>query len=142
MMIEFKKFIVPVDGSDSSMRAAEYSVELIRHTGGEILLLHCHRPFSTLRGEPYLQMAINKVIKKSNQLLEPYRELFNKSGMKFEELLLQGSPGDVISETAGIEKCDMIIMGTKGRSSLEGLFLGSVAHRVLYSAPCPVLVIR
>jgi len=141
-MINFKKFLVPVDGSTSSMRAAEYSVELVRRIGGEILLLHSHRPFSTLRGEPYLQMAINKVIKKSNQLLEPYRELFNNNGIKFEELILQGSPGDVISETAGIEKCDMIIMGTKGRSRLEGLIVGSVAHRVLYSASCPVLVIR
>jgi len=141
-MINFKKFLVPVDGSTSSMRAAEYSVELARRIGGEILLLHSHRPFSTLRGEPYLQMAINKVIKNSNQLLEPYRELLNNNGIKFEELILQGSPGSVISETAGIEKCDMIIMGSKGRSRLEGLIVGSVAHRVLHSASCPVLVIR
>ncbi len=141
-MTEFKKFMVPVDGSDSSMRAAEYCVELIRHISGEVLLLHSHRPFSALLGEPYLQMAINKVAKKSNQLLEPYRELFIKNGIKFEELILQGSPGDVISKTAGLEKCDMIIMGTKGRSRLEGLVIGSVAHRVLRSAPCPVLVTR
>ncbi len=141
-MIAFKKFLVPVDGSDSSMRAAEYSVELVRRTGGDILLLHSHRPFPTMLGEPYFQMAIDKITAASNELLEPYRALFMSKGMNFEELILEGSPGNVISKTAGIERCDMIIMGTRGRSHLEGLLLGSVAHRVLHSAPCPVLVIR
>lgn len=141
-MINFKKFMVPVDGSDSSMRAAQYSVELIRRIGGEILLLHSHRPFPTMRGEPYFQMAIDKTLESSNELLEPYRELFTQKGIKFEELILEGSPGNVISKTAGIERCDMIVMGTRGRSKLKGLLLGSVAHRVLHSAPCPVLVVR
>jgi nucleotide-binding universal stress UspA family protein len=36
----------------------------------------------------------------------------------------------------------MIVMGSRGRTNLEGLILGSVAHRVLHAAACPVLIIR
>jgi nucleotide-binding universal stress UspA family protein len=42
----------------------------------------------------------------------------------------------------GMEKADMIIMGSRGRTDLEGLLLGSCTHRVLKTASCPVLVIR
>ena len=141
-MLQLKKLLVPVDGSAPSVRATNYSIDLCRLSGAEIVLVHCHRPFPALLGEPYLQAAINKIVEKSNQLLDPYRQLLQAKNTRFQERILQGSPAGVISNTAGLEKCDMIIMGTSGRSSLEGLILGSVAHRVLHSAPCPILLIR
>jgi nucleotide-binding universal stress UspA family protein len=140
--MQLNKIFVPVDGSDHSMRAAEYALELARLMDAEIVLIHCHRPFPVVLGEPYFQKAINKIMEKSNQLLDPYRKLFRESGVRFTERILEGPAGDVISDVAEIEKADMIIMGSRGHSDLKGLFLGSVAHRVLHSAPCPVLVIR
>lgn len=49
---------------------------------------------------------------------------------------------DAIVEVAKIEHCDLIVMGSRGRTDLEGLLLGSNTHRVLKTAPCPVLVMR
>jgi len=140
--MKLKKFLVPVDGSDYSMRAAKYAAELTDFTNGEIILMHCHRPFPVVLGEPYFQNAINKIMEKSNKLIEPYRKLFQETGTSFIEKILEGPAANAICEVAKIEKLDMIVIGSRGRNKLEGLLLGSCTQRVLNMAPCPVLVIR
>jgi len=140
--MQLKKIVLPVDGSDQATRAVEYAVGLAGMTGARILLVHCHRPFPAILGEPYFQKAVSRILMNSNELLDPYRQMLTSSKANFEDRVLEGPPGHAICEVAAIEKCDMIVMGSRGRSNLEGLLLGSVAHRVLHAAPCPVLIIR
>ena len=134
--------IVPVDGSDYSMRAVDYAIALVSLSDGEILVIHCHRPFPVILGEPYFQNAIDKIMKKSNELLEPYRKTLQNAGVPFADRILEGPAANAICEAAKLEKTDIIVMGSRGRNDLEGLLLGSCTHRVLNMAPCPVLVIR
>ena len=141
-MVDIKKILLPVDGSDHSMKAANYAVELARMSGAEIFLTHCHKPFPAILGEPYYQQAVNKIMKESDKLLEPFRKLFDEKGVAYVERIMEGPPRDAVPNVARHEKCDLIIIGSRGLSDLEGLFLGSVTHRVLRSAPCPVMVIR
>ena len=140
--MQFKKILVPVDGSDHSMRAAEYALELAKLIDAEIFLLHCRKTLPAVLGEPYYQKAVDDLMEKSNELIEPYRDLFQEAGIQFTYRILEGRPTNIIPEVAEIEECDMIIMGSRGHTNLEGLFLGSVTHRVLHIAPCPVLVVR
>lgn len=137
-----QRILVPVDGSSHSSRATEYAIEVARCMNKEILLAHFHKHFPSLTGEPYHQHAISKILSQSNELLEPFRQLISQSGINFEERILEGPPGDRICEVARIEKCEMIVMGCRGRTELQGLILGSVTHRVLHSAICPVLVVK
>ena len=53
-----------------------------------------------------------------------------------------GSPSLKIVETAEAEHVDLIVMATHGRTGLSHLMVGSVAERVVRTAPCPVLTIR
>jgi len=140
--MKLKKFLVPVDGSDYSMRAAKYAAELAKLMDGEIVLMHCHKSFPVVLGEPHFQNAINKIQEKSNELVEPYRKLFQETGTSFIERILERPAAKSICEVAKLEKLDMIVIGSRGRNKLEGLVLGSCTHRVLSTAPCPVLVIR
>lgn len=140
--MEIKKILVPVDGSEHSMRSSGYALDLARLVDAEIILIYCHKPFPVILGEPYYQRAVDDLMQKSNTLLHPFRELLRKGGIQFTDRILEGSPWDIISEVAKIEQCDMIVMGSRGHTDLEGLFIGSVTHRVLSSAPCPVLVVR
>ena len=140
--MELKKILVPVDGSAYSMRAAGYAAELAKSMNSEILLIHCHKSFPVVLGEPYFQKAINKIMKKSNTLLDPYRKMMHDAGVAFADRILEGPAAGAICEVAKIEKIDMIVMGCRGRSDLEGLLLGSCTHRVLSTAACPVLVIK
>jgi nucleotide-binding universal stress UspA family protein len=140
--MEFKKILVPVDGSQSSMRAARAAADLAVSTGAEIVLVHCHKSFPSLLGEPYYQKAVSQILKEANELLAPFRELFKEKRIGFTERLLEGPPRQAVAEVAKHEQCDLIVIGSRGLSDLEGLFLGSVTHRVLRVAPCPVMVIR
>jgi nucleotide-binding universal stress UspA family protein len=140
--MQLKKILVAVDGSDCSARAAEYAADLAKLMDSEILLIHCHKSFPAILGEPYFQNAINKILKKSNELLAPYKQILQDAGVAFIDRILEGPAAQAICEVADIEKIDLIVMGCRGRNDLEGLLLGSCTHRVLKTAPCPVLVIR
>ena len=140
--MQLKKILVAVDGSDCSVRAAEYATDLAKLMDSEILLIHCHKSFPAILGEPYFQNAINKILKKSNELLAPYKQIVQDAGVTLIDRILEGPAAQAICEVADIEKIDLIVMGCRGRNDLEGLLLGSCTHRVLKTAPCPVLVVR
>ena len=57
-------------------------------------------------------------------------------------LLRAGAAADEIVKAAADEHADLLVMGTHGRNGLERFFLGSVADRVIRTAPCPVLTVR
>ncbi|MCK5196708.1 MAG: universal stress protein [Spirochaetales bacterium] len=137
-----KRIMVPVDDSQYSFDAVQYSIDYAESMECQILLLHCHKQFPTVIGEPHLQASINKILENANKLMEPYREIYHENGVHFKELLLEEPAGKVISETAKIEDINLIIMGSRGKSDLAGLILGSTTHKVLHTAPCPVLVVR
>lgn len=134
--------LIPVDGSEHARRASAYAIKLAGLMKARLILLFCHRPFPVKLGEPYFQNAIDKILEQSDERLQPFRSMLAEGGGAFEELIMEGPPGEKICEVARIEKCELIIMGSRGRTDLQGLLLGSVAHRVLHQAPCPVLIVR
>jgi len=140
--MQINKILLAIDGSDHSMKAARYAAQVARMMGGEILALHCHRPFPIAPGEPYFQMAVAGIRDSAHRLMDPFITLLKQSGVPFSDKVEEGRAGDLIPRVAEIEGCDVIVMGSRGRSELKGLVLGSVTHRVLRTAPCPVLVVR
>ena len=136
------KILVPVDGSEQSMRANDYAIKMAGLMSAEIILLYCHKPFPSVLGEPYLQKAITQRLENSRKRLAPFEARLKTEGVAYAERILEGPPGSRICETAQLEDCELIVMGSRGRTDLQGLLLGSTAHRVLHCAPCPVMVVR
>ena len=134
--------LVPVDGSPHAMRANDYAIKMAGLLSAKIIILYCHKPFPSVLGEPYLQKAITQRLENSQKQLEPYEVRLKAAGVACETRILEGPPGSRICETARIENCEMIVMGSRGRTDLQGLLLGSTAHRVLHCAPCPVMVVK
>ena len=56
-------------------------------------------------------------------------------------MILEGDPAEMTNETARVQKCDLIVMGSRGMSNILGLTLGSVSTKVLHSAQCMVLLV-
>src|ERR1700675_1326527 len=65
-----------------------------------------------------------------------------KEGVEAQALLLKGFADEAIVKAAKQQSVDLIVMGTHGRRGAARLFLGSVASRVIATAPCPVMTVR
>jgi nucleotide-binding universal stress UspA family protein len=65
-----------------------------------------------------------------------------RAGVRATGLIVVGSAYEVIARAARSKRADVLVLGTHGRTGLPRFFLGSVAARVLATAPCPVLTVR
>ena len=140
--MQIEKILLPVDGSDCAVKAAEYTLDFAKLMRSEVLLMYSHKPFPSFLGEPYFQEVHDKIMNNARGMMAPFIKMFQSAHVQADERILNGAPGENICRVAEIETCDLIIMGSRGFTDLKGLFLGSVTHRVLHGAPCPVLVIR
>ncbi|MFH1981530.1 MAG: universal stress protein [Pseudomonadota bacterium] len=136
-----RRILLPVDGSDHSTKAVDTAIEMAELMSGDIILVHCRKSLPLYLGEPYFQAVHDQVVSHADEMMVPYRRQLEVSGITFSERILEGRPSEVICRVAELEKCDLIVMGSRGRTDLQGLLLGSVTHRVLHSAPCPVVVV-
>lgn len=136
----FSKVLLAVDGSRHSAHAVERAAEIAETLGSEVLVLHVRELLPT-RGGPvpvdFRDEEVDTAAEVASQL--------NAKGVKatgLREASFYGYTPRVIVEAAERFQADMIIMGSKGRSDLTGLLLGSVTHKVLHLSTVPVLVVR
>ena len=136
----YNRILLPVDGSEHSMHAVAHAVSLVRE-GGEIVV-------ATVLPHPNVIGAMRARKPKSRQdRRQPHHpavmDVIAKDNIACrEKIVLHTSTAEGIIETAEDMKCDLIVMGSRGRSDIEGLLLGSVTHKVLTLATVPVLVVR
>ena len=140
--MKVEKILNPVDGSDHSINATRYAVELARVFNAKIILLYCHERYPIVLAEPYFQEAVNKINKSAEEQVDPFIEILDKNDISFDVRLLEGPAGNRIADVAQIEKIDLIVMGSRGMSDFAGLLLGSVAHQVLHKSKCPVFIAK
>lgn len=141
---ETKKILVPIDGSETSLRAASHALSLARESKGSITLLHVSEiPPLPLHGDD-----LNKYSKEvSNEAEEWFNKIKNFPEGKSVEVktkVLTGAKSvvDTIVKFAKDEDVDTIVIGTKGRSKVSKLLLGSVASGVKNNATCQVILIK
>ncbi len=140
--MSIKTILLAVDGSEQSTAAARHAVNAARAYGARILLLHCHKPVPNVLGEPNFSQAAEWLARDAEAILGPYIELLEEAGVPFEHRAIAGDTVRCIVDVAEAEPCELIIMGSRGLGDFAGLLLGSTAHRVLQTAPCPVTVVR
>ncbi len=137
-----KKILVAVDGSKHSDKVIDAAVEYANLLKAKVILVHCHKKFPTILGEPLRQEAIFATLHKAEMLIAPFSKRLREAQIDVEERLIEEPAGAVIPEVARIQQCDLIIIGSRGLTNLEGLLLGSVTTRVLHITPCSVLVVK
>jgi nucleotide-binding universal stress UspA family protein len=146
---KFSKILVAIDGSHSSMEAAEYAIEMAKKDGAKIIALTVNRialssyGLATPEGEiksPKEKEIILESRKRFDILAQNATQ--NNVELKTELINSQMSVDGAIVEYAESEDVDLIIMGTTGRSGFKKLLLGSVASAVVTYSPCPVMIVK
>jgi nucleotide-binding universal stress UspA family protein len=135
----FGTIVLAIDGSRPSDRAVDYASRLAKESGSRIVAVHVKEVMAGRAAGPVHvdeDEILNKVRGQIKQM--------NDDGIKAELQVtstMTGGPAHVIADTASKESADVIVTGTRGHTALAGVFLGSVAPRLLHLAGCPVLVV-
>ncbi len=137
----FSHILVAVDGSPSSMRAAQLAAEMASKNEGTLRIVVAYEPVPEYLGEPHLQAAISIRMKTVENILQTVQENIRQFSGNIHTEALEGTAADVILHVAQVHQVDVIVMGTRGLGSLSGLFLGSQSQKVLQHASCPVLIV-
>ena len=140
------KLLLAVDGSASSLRAVAQLVALAGElrTAPEIHLLHVHPEIPDARVRQHVPHGDLERYYREESLshLAEAEAVLNAAGLAFSRHIHVGDAAGIIAKLAADQGCAHIVMGTHGRSALAEAVLGSVSHRVLQLACCPVLLVK
>lgn len=141
------RILVPVDGSDAAMRAAHFAAKLSAAAWAELHVLHVLQP------DPVEAAAIDALppeerLARIDTLCDPvFRKLASTLSAWTDPVPLnsRGTIGDPVTEIlARVDrlKPDLMVMGYRGLSPLQGIVMGSVSEKLLRRASCPVTLVR
>lgn len=144
-MTRIKRILHPTDFSAASRPAFARAVDLAKENRAELALVHVLSPIVPLAGDGYISPQAYENLQATVQTqarrqLEALAGKAKKAGARVTSQLLEGTAWDAIGRAA--RRADLIVMGTHGRSGLAKLLMGSVAERVVGTAPCPVMTVR
>jgi nucleotide-binding universal stress UspA family protein len=141
-MTQVRAILHPTDFSPRSEQAFQLACSLARDHGARLLVLHVlERPVFVYGGvlmapPPPAAEEREAVRAKLHRIQAP------DGAVRVEHLLEEGDPATGILQTAQERKCDLIVMGTHGRTGLGRALMGSVAEQVVRRAACPVLTVK
>jgi nucleotide-binding universal stress UspA family protein len=130
-MLLFRTILHPTDFSEPAMYAFGLARAIARASGSELLVVHV-APVRRPRRRRHRREGY-----------EALRRLTTSDpNVRMHPLLLEGDPASQILCSASQQDCDLIVMGTRGRTGLRRLLGGSVSAAVRKDAPCPVVAVQ
>lgn len=138
-MIALKRVLVATDFSATSDAALTYGRALARTFGASLYLLHvAENQFLRSTAADPATLAAARLRWLEDDLTAADRDELRARAV----VEISDSPARAIVDYARGEAIDLIVMGTHGRSAMSQILVGSVAERVVRTAPCPVLTVR
>ena len=145
--VQIKRILVPIDGSNFSVRAAKYAIEVATLQKAQIFCIHVIA--SLPYGYGVAGFAINEYFEDAEKHAQFW---FNNVTEMAKKKDINNVRTDIFTDAESItgaiidyasdKSIDLVIIGTKGRTGLKRLLLGSVAQGVVQHAHCPVLLVR
>ena len=135
-----KTILFPTDFSTASDAALAHAEALAKQSGARLLIVHVEEPPLAYGGGELYYGLPEPNSERIQKMLEDVRP--QDPAVPFEHRLTMGDPAGEVVRIAGDEGCEMIVMGTHGRTGLTRLLMGSVAEQIVRRAPCPVLIYR
>lgn len=146
-MTQMRRILFATDFSKASAKAFATALALAQTNRAVITILHVITPFGGWGTEESLQGRTLDLISAetrrwSQRQLTKLTEKARKAGIRAVGVVVEGDAGPQIVRAARSKRADLVVVGTHGRTGLVRFFVGSVAQRVVATAPCPVMVVR
>ncbi len=138
---QFKRVLLPLDGSPLAERVLEPTLEMIRALDIELYLVQVVEKGS-FYGFGHNEDHIESEVEKARTYLDELRERALPPGVVVHAHVEVGSAADVIVDYAKAEEIDLILVSSHGDTGFDSWMFGSVAEKVMKGAPCAILVIR
>jgi nucleotide-binding universal stress UspA family protein len=146
----YANILVPTDGSRLSERAEKHAAMIAQAGGGKLLLFHVIAPYQMAIYVEGMQVpslpreaVLRNAARKAGRILDIAERKAKAAKVPVSRAwAISGSPHHAIAEIAEKRRCDLIVMGSHGRSGVSRMLLGSETQGVLPRVKIPVLVVR
>ncbi len=135
-----KNILVPVDGSENSMRAILFAQELAKSVDGKLILLNIQPNYESINTKRFFTKKEMEEFTEQDAK-ETLEKIELTDEMNFEKKYRVGTPEIEICKEADEKKVFCIVMGTRGLGPIIGKILGSVSYNVIQKANCPVTIV-
>lgn len=140
------KILAATDGSKASLHAVRYAVKLIGQLSSQsssVTLVSVHDDTGLRHVKAFVESGVvADYLREFSEELKPARRVLDAARIKHDMVVRTGHIATEIVAVAKSGKYDVLVLGAKGRSAVADLLLGSVAQRVLATAPIPVLLVK
>ncbi|NUU75273.1 MULTISPECIES: universal stress protein [Paenibacillus] len=138
----YQHILLAADGSNNAIRAAKeaaYIASLIPDVEVEILFVV---DLSKVKEEVLHSQNHEEIELKRKQKLMPVQQELTEKHVNYRVTFVNGDPGPTIVDYANKNSVDLLIIGSRGLNSLQEFVLGSVSHKVVKRAHCPVMIVK
>jgi nucleotide-binding universal stress UspA family protein len=139
-MLPLRTILHPTDFSNYSNYAFRLACSLARDYGARLVVLHVAQPPTAVIGEGVMPLPTAIDLRPLHEQLHQLRPA--DPTMLVEHRLVEGDAAVEILRVAEEIKCELIVLGTHGRTGLSRLLMGSVAEQIVRKASCPVLTVK
>jgi universal stress protein A len=145
-MSRIRRILFASDFSPASRPAFAKAVQLARELRANLFIAHAYAMVLPVDGM-YMTAETWDVVDRTGRAaaqkeLDRLQRAARKAGVRATTLLTDGAAADRIIRVARAKRAGLIVMGTHGRTGLTRIVMGSIATRVIATAPCPVMTVR
>jgi nucleotide-binding universal stress UspA family protein len=141
---EMKSLLVAVDGSPCADRAVAFAIKMAKAVQGmKVILLNVQEQLERWYQHGLASDSSREHLKEQGQAqAAAARRLLDESGCSYEFLIIFGKPAETIVQVARDHGCSGIVLGTRGLSDMETVFIGSTSFKVVQLADTPVTLVK
>ncbi len=136
----FERILLAVDGSESSKKAVPAAAEIAHRFGAEVTVLHVREHELSWGSDIDVETAA-EAAELADGIVRELKDVGVSARPELRRVGLAFVPQEIL-RVAKEADASLIVMGTRGLTDWQGLLLGSVAHKVVHHAMCPVLLVR